>query len=292
MGLFRIKLHVALPLLVLLSACSAGLSLQQDADIPGDQLVGRVVTAKIDLPLRAGMVVYENGEIDFAIYKKKLNQSMVSVHRYERAKITKLERKSSELRLRLNYGGRSTFLNSKRGRWDRTSKNYLGTTIHIKYDHPLSAEDLRPESVARALRDVLEISGISLVPAAVPAVPPPPTQIPGTDANRGAELLSIEAHPSRVNRGQALNLNVHFEVESATNKNPISIIISRQVYKGETPLFSAPRTQQGFWTTGIHSAKFSLPVPQKTAPGIYRFKASLSYDGNTSEREVLFEVTP
>jgi len=163
--------------------------------------------------------------------------------------------------------------------------NAAGALIVVDYGHPPTPDEVRPERVAYALRDVLEIEGVGAPAAARPLSEPMAPAVA-----TGVTLLSVEAQPSRVPRGQPLNLTVHFEVTGATTGQPLSLIINRQLYQGETPLFSGPRTQQGHWAAGVHSAEFTLTVPATTTPGVYRFKAWLSHDGKEETREALFEV--
>lgn len=272
---------------ILISCAGAPQHMRPGATIPEGELVGRIVTAKIDLPLRAGMVVYANGEIDFTVYRNKLEALGPSIRRYERAQITEIERESDGLQVRLNWGGKGWYIHKghvKRIKPDRL--NSQGTTIHIKYDRSPAESDFTPERVAYALRDVLEIEGV--VAAATPAITP--TDPVSAAVSEGVKLLSVEAQPSRVMRGQPLDLTVHFEVEGASNENPLGLTIHRQVYQGEKPLFSSPRTQAGHWASGIHSAHFTLTVPSATTPGVYRFKAWVSHGGKEESREALFEV--
>jgi hypothetical protein len=144
---------------------------------------------------------------------------------------------------------------------------------------------MHPERIASALRDVLEIEGVGL-----PAAAKPPSEPASAAVLPGVKLLSVEAQPSRVMKGQQLNLTVHFEVEGATSERPLGLIINRQIYQGDRTLFSAPRTQQGHWASGIHSAHFAITVPSATKPGVYRFRAWISNGGKEESREALFEV--
>jgi len=263
-------------------------SMRQGATIAPNQLKGRVVTAKIDLPLRKGMVVYGNGEIDFGVYRDKLEVFGPSIRRYERARITKVAQNDHQIEISLNKGGHNRGWGPKGPpRWKtRQQLNAEGALLFIDYRRPITSEDFRPEKVAHALRDVLEISGI---PTAGHASTHPLQ--PRSQVQAEATLLSVEARPSRVIKGAPLDLSVHFEIKGGTNENPLALVIHRQVYQGETPLFSPPRTQQGNWSAGVHSAHFTLNVPGNAQPGVYRFKAWLSRAGEEEDaREVLFEV--
>jgi len=253
--------------------------------VPEGELVGRRATAKIDLPLRQGVLVYGNGEIDFAVYRIKLEALGASIRRYEWARITKVREKGNQLQISLNsggwWGGHKNSL-----RWKRPEQlNAEGALILVDYGRPPTADDMHPERIASALRDVLEIEGVGL-----PAAAKPPSEPASAAVLPGVKLLSVEAQPSRVMKGQQLNLTVHFEVEGATSERPHALTIHRQVYQGENPLFSAPRTQQGHWASGIHSAHFAITVPSATKPGVYRFRAWISHDGKEESREALFEV--
>jgi hypothetical protein len=257
------------------------------AVIPEGELVGRVITAKIDLPLYRGMLVYANGEIDFGVYRSKLEVFGPSIMRYERGRITKVEQDSNRIEISLNKGG------NVRGwgpagipRWKtRGQLNAEGALLLIDYGRLITSEDMKPERVAYALRDVLEIEGIGVTSA-----PEDRTASVTPAVLASIKLLSVEARPSRVAPGQTLDLAVHFEVEGASTENPLGLIISRQIYEDEKPLFSSPRTQQGHWAAGIHSAHFSMTVPANTRPGFYRFKATVSHSGEEEWREALFEV--
>jgi hypothetical protein len=253
--------------------------------VPEGELVGRVVTAKIDLPLRQGVLVYGNGEIDFGVYRSKLEALGPSIRQYQRARITKIRQIGNQLQISLNSGGWSGG-NKNSVKWRIPEQlNADGALILVDYGRPPTSDDVRPERVAYALRDVLEVEGVGLPAAAKPASgPASPAVVPG------AKLISVEAQPSRVMKGQQLNLTVHFEVEGATSERPHGLTIYRQVYQGEKALFSAPRTQQGHWASGIHSALFTITVPSATTPGVYRFKAWISLDTKEESREVLFEV--
>ena len=270
----------------LLISCAAGPpSMRPGQAVPEGELVGRRVTAKIDLPLRQGVLVYGNGEIDFAVYRIKLEALGPSIRRYERARITKVRENGNQLQISLNSGG--WWGGSKNSlRWKRPEQlNAEGALILVDYGRPPTSDDVHPERVAYALRDVLEVEGVGLPAAAKPASEPASSAV-----LPGVKLLSVEAQPSRVNRGQQLDLTVHFEVEGATSERPHGLTIHRQVYQGEKPLFSAPRAQQGHWASGIHSAHFAITIPSATKPGVYRFKAWISHGGKEESREALFEV--
>lgn len=257
------------------------------AYVPDGTLEGRPVTAKIDLPLHKGMLVYGNGEIDFAVYRVKLESLGSSIRRYERARITQVKKKGNQLQIRLNSGGRTPGLAGRKElRWILPEQmNSQGTTILVDYGHPPTAADMQPASVARVLRDVLEIDGVSAPPAAASSAAPATPDLPP-----GARILSVEARPSRVARGKELDLAVHFEVKGASSGQPLGLTIARQLYRGEETLFSAPRTQQGHWAAGVHSAHFAFTVPSTAGPGLYRFKAWVSHNGNEEAVEALFEV--
>ena len=275
---------VVVVLLILIS-CAAS------PTIPGriseDGLVGRMATAKIDLPLRMGMVVYSDGAIDFAVYRTKLESLGTSIHRYENAQITEVEIEDDQINVRLNQGGKGGLVHKGHLKFILPEQmNRQGTTIYIKYGRQVTGQDFRPEKLAYALRDVLEIQGLGISSVSQPQQE---TMVTSNQASR-ATLLSVEVQPSRTVSGQEVDLSVHFEVEGATTQNPLSLTIGRQLYKGDQPLFSATRTQQGYWAAGVHSAHFSLRVPNSTAPGVYRFKAWLSYAGKEYAREALFEV--
>lgn len=272
---------------LLLSCAPAPPRAGPGANVPEGTLEGRAVTAKIDLPLHKGMLVYGNGEIDFAVYRVKLESLGSSIRRYERARITQVKKKGDQLQIRLNSGGRTPGLAGRKElRWILPEQmNSQGTTILVDYGRPPTEADMQPASVARVLRDVLEIDGVSAPPAvassAAPATPDPPP---------GARILSVEARPSRVARGKELDLAVHFEVKGASTGQPLGVTISRQLYRGEETLFSAPRTQQGHWAAGVHSAHFAFTVPSSAGAGFYRFKAWVSHNGNEEAVEALFEV--
>jgi hypothetical protein len=272
---------------LLLSCAAAPSHTGPGAKVPEGQLEGRSVTAKIDLPVHQGMLVYGNGEIDFATYRVKLESLGASIRRYERARITKVTKKGNQLQIRLNYGGRTVGLSGRNAlRWVRPEQmNSLGTMILVDYGHPPTADDMRPERVAHSLRDVLEVEGVG---APADAAPPPGTASPAVPP--AVKLLSVEPRPSRVVRGKELNLTVHFMVEGASTGQPLGLTISRQLYRGEKPLFSAPRVQQGHWSAGVHSAHFAFTVPPAAGEGMYRFKASVSHDGKEESGEALFEV--
>jgi hypothetical protein len=272
---------------ILVSCAAAPPSMRPGKMVPEGKLVGRLVKAKIDLPLYRGMLIYGNGEIDFGVYRNKLEALGPSIRIYERARITKVKQKGNQLRISLNSGGWNLGLNPKgQLRWLRPEqRNNQGTLIFIDYGRPPTSDDAHPERVAYALRDVLEIEGIGAA-----ASPAPLTAPVSPSVLAAVKLLSVEVQPSRVVMGQQLDLAVHFEVKGASTEDPLSLTINRQVFHGEKPLFSAPRTQQGHWAAGIHSAHFTLTVPSTTAPGVYRFVASVSHGGKEESREALFEV--
>lgn len=58
----------------------------------------------------------------------------------------------------------------------------------------------------------------------------------------------------------------------------------------EEQLFATPRTQQGHWAAGVHSAHFSLRAPPAAKTGAYRFRAWVAQGGREEAREALFEV--
>lgn len=253
-----------------------------------------MVTASIDLPVNPGMLVYENGAIDFAVYRTKLESLGSSVRRYERARITQVRIKGNQLQIKLNKGGQPVGLAGRNAlRWILPEQmNALGTQIYVDYGRPPSAMDMHPAAVARILRDVLTLDGVAAAPeAAGAAMGAESPSVPATtEPAAGARLLSVEVLPSRVVRGRELNLAVHFEVAGASTAQPMGLTISRQIYRGEEPLFSAPRVQQGFWASGVHTANFTFKVPPSAGAGHYRFNVALSADGSEESRDALFEV--
>ena len=244
---------------LLLSCAAAPPSMMPGAPLAAGELVGRVVTAKIDLPLRRAMLVYGNGEIDFGVYRTKLEALGPSIRRYERARITKAKRSGNQLELSLNSGG--WWGGTKNSlRWKLPQQlNAEGALIVVDYGHPPTPDEARPERVAYALRDVLEIEGVGAPAAARPLSEPMAPAVA-----TGVTLLSVEAQPSRVPRGQPLNLTVHFEVTGATTGQPLSLIINRQLYQGETPLFSAPGLSRGTGRQG--STPLSSPSRSRLPP--------------------------
>lgn len=86
----RMHLCMAVFVMSLLVSCAAAPpSTRPGQAVPEGQLVGRTVKAKCDLSLLRGMLVYENGEIDFGVYRNKLEVFGPSIRRYERARITR-----------------------------------------------------------------------------------------------------------------------------------------------------------------------------------------------------------
>jgi hypothetical protein len=276
----------AVMLAVFFASCSGPPSHVQDGGLPDYQLVGRTVESKIDLPIRSGMVVYANGEIDLAVYRAKLADLGFSIRRYERAQITTVRKRGDYLYIRLNHGGFGPLAHKGHLRWIQPAQlNAKGTAIHLKFGRPLTMDDLRPETVAYALRDVLSIKGVSAESAARHTATPPPPAGPST-----ARLLSVQAQPSRVVPGALLSLSVHFEVTQAAPAQPLDLTVYRQVFRDEEPLFSVPREQNGSWPAGVHAAHFTLTVPPAAPPGVYKYRAWLSGGDGKTMKEALFEV--
>lgn len=275
-------------LALLLSGCAAPPPQPDPRTIPPDQLTGRIVTAKIDLPLRRGMLITSDGAIDFAVYRDKMSALGPSIRRFEQARINGMESEGNRLGIRLNGSGRGDIFHKGHLRWVQPSElNSLGATVFIEFPHPPDAADMRPENIAYILRDVLDIQGVNLGPAATADTAKPTlSSAPEPEAS----LVSVEVEPNRVAPGESLDLIVHFEVKGATSQAPLNISIERQLYLGSTPLFSAPQVQQGFWASGIHTAHYELVVPQSTASGLYRFEAGLRVGDDLDRRDSLFEV--
>ncbi len=254
------------------------------------RLEGSQIKAKIDLPLVKGMVVYPNGELDARIYREKLSNFPVSIHRFETALLRDVLVKDKRIEVKLNAGG---LRGHSRNVLKWTDPYKAGTTIKIEFGRKLTSQDLDPAIVVSALRSIVEIDGFSA--AAVQPAQNPAVQLPApatTFAVPEVSLQGIEVQPPKVAPGETVGLIMLIGVKGMVGENRIEVAEERQVFLDGRPLLSAPRVETAAWGNGTHTRSREFAIPAAAPPGVYTFKATVRSGAGVDSKEAVFVVTP
>lgn len=292
--------HHLLAVSALLLSCGAGLA-QECSEAQKDKLQeyfrGRIVTAKIDLPLvhyPGGLWVFWNGQYDIDTYAESLKHGPASILRGQSSSIKEVRVRGKEILY--DVGGRGLVAHWK-GPYNKTPEEVRkhGSLVSVTFGRKLTAADCSIESNIRALSGVLEIAGVDAPPppSGIPAAPEEasPKSAKTVDGARkessGCELISAEAQPNRVRVGETIRLIAHLSV---SGDSPVEVTELRQIYFEGQGLFSRPREATSSWEAGVHQSALTFAVPDVAKPGLYRYEVLVRGPGAEQRKGTLFEI--
>jgi hypothetical protein len=293
--------HHLLAVSALLLACGAGGLAQECSDAQRNKLKeffrGRLVTAKIDLPLvqsPGGLWVFWNGQYDIETYAESFKHGPASILRGQSSSIKDVRVRGKEILY--DVGGRGLLAHWK-GPYDKTPEEVYkhGSLVSVTFGRKLSAADCSIESNIRALSGVLEIAGVDAPPpfsgiSAAPEEATPKSAKAVDSAPKGAsgcELISAEAQPNRLHVGETIRLIAHLSV---SGDSPVEVTELRQIYFEGQGLFSQPREATSSWEAGVHQSTLTFAVPDVAKPGIYRYEVLVRGPGAEQRKGTLFEI--
>jgi len=258
-------------------------------------------TVRIPLPFsKVNMFRVEvstDGELDMALYRKRLGISDVSFQPGDHVRRLFFKPKPKEGALAVSLL--------------RKNSPYPKAVLGIMFGHKLRAEDVTRENVVRALSGILDIEGESVtidsafdaaalealleeVPSSVPA------GLPGTAAPErrpSAEplkpvltVLSAEVEPVRVRRGERFEMILHFEIAGVQSGRALPLTEERQIFFGDRALLPSVVTTTADWGSGRHSTHESLKLPGNAPLGVYRLEVTVRGAGGEQTAEALFEA--
>jgi hypothetical protein len=195
----------------LLIATHATLLAAQDEARLRHALEGKRVTAKMDMPAtQEGVDVFPGSSrpIDFPKLSGRLKKNGVAIKDGESAMVTKVKVKDDLIEIQLGGGGYGTSGDVLSGLFtnqgadsgtaqqakianERVARLGAGSRFNLRYPNGVSADDLTPEAVMRALGEYAAFSGLAVVPAVSPPAAAPATA-GGAAANEVRKGLSAE----------------------------------------------------------------------------------------------------
>jgi hypothetical protein len=180
------------------------------------------------------------------------------------------------------------FLNKKR------RVNAAG--VAVVFDRPVTAADITPEKVARAIASVATIRGYepgAAVAAAFDqalAAAPPATGSAGAPPAGSPLLVAVRAwaEPGEVARGGEVRLRLEYELGGGAGDQPaverVSLLFGDVALPGY-PLESRPRRG-----AGVHQASYAQRIPAGAATGTYTLRGEVCVAADCIVRTVTFEV--
>ncbi len=197
--------------LALLVVAHATMLAAQDEARLRRALEGKRVTVKIDMPAtQEGVDVFPGSSrpIDFPKLSGRLKKNGVAIKEGESGMVTKVKVKDDMIEIQLGGGGYGTsgdvlsslFTNQGADSGtaqqakianERVARLGAGSRFNLRYPNGVSADDLTPEAVVRALGEYAAFSGLAAAPEAAPqAVAPATARAAG--ANEARKGLSAD----------------------------------------------------------------------------------------------------
>lgn len=299
---------------LLVSGPGLAASFDREEQALNERFAGKMATAKINIPIVRSLYVRPDGSFDERRYYERVKKFPTGLKAGESAKLQRIvvERDGIALCLHRQCGlprmavRRTTLFTSKR----KTAR------VLIELGRPVTAADLEPDAVLRAIQRVLSIEGEQpptdfspdalLAGLAEPAGGATGAQesagVAGGSLPAGAEggsegvelaavdpelrVLSAEVDPPRASPGESIALVAHFAVSGST----LPITEERQILVEGRALLSQPRASTADWAPGNHTSRLELELPHTARPGIYVFRLTLRGGGLEQTKEALFEV--
>jgi hypothetical protein len=202
------RLSTAFALLVVMHATA--LAAQDEAHLRR-VLEGKRVTVKIDMPAtQEGVDVFPGSSrpIDFPKLSGRLKKNGVAIKEGESGMVTKVKVKDDLIEIQLGGGGYGTsgdvlsslFTNQGADSGtaqqakianERVARLSAGSRFNLRYPNGVSADDLTPEAVVKALGEYAVFSGLAVAPEASPQAIAPATARPA-GANEVRKGLGAE----------------------------------------------------------------------------------------------------
>jgi hypothetical protein len=122
-------------------------------------------------------------------------------------------------------------------------------------------------------------------------IPPTPSNVAVARSKPAVALLAATAEPVRVKRGDVVRLGMAFRVDVGGSQE-IKVEESYELSFQGKPLPNYPVQRAKARGAGEHSSVYSQQIPVAAAPGTYRFKGEVCFDGACSSRVSSFEIGP
>ena len=174
--------------------------------------------------------------------------------------------------------------------------------LYIHYDRKLTAADVDPRAIARALAPFVEFEGLdvgseladAIDSLAAPSSSSQPGDVPPESRQPSASRptilsLSASADPAVVRPGDSVSLVLSFAVEAA-GETQVPVIERRTVSLNGTALSGYPVESQLGRAGGSHTSRYGQPIPPSAESGSYEFRGEVCVGGDCITRTVTFEI--
>jgi len=171
------------------------------------------------------------------------------------------------------------------------------TLVHILFERELTAEDLAPARIARALTSVVEIAGyepgadvaaafddtLQSAEVAAPVAPAPASPQKPT-VNR----LDVSTGVGQIHAGESVELRLVYEIEAPSGT--VAVTETRTLTIGGELIPSYPVRDDLSRAPGRYTSNYRQPLPGSAARGVYEFKGEVCAGGDCISRTTTFEV--
>ena len=179
----------------------------------------------------------------------------------------------------------------------------------IRYGRKVTAADLDPNAIAKALSGYFRIRGPGVTKpgdalkklesalaanhsASGTAVPPATKSRanPFAPSSAGPQVatLQVEALPAAVTHGETVELILRFEL--AGPPGAIDLVETHTLLFDGHPLPNYPKSRATRRSAGRHESLIPQKIPGAASPGVYKFKAEVCIADDCRSRAVTFEV--
>ena len=188
-----------------------------------------------------------------------------------------------------------------------TLQKKRGPTMHsarmyIQYGRDISADDLAPEAIARALSPYVAFEGINpdrefadaveaLEAASDTASTRTAPTASSTDVPAAVSALQVTVLPERVVGGGEAVLELTFDV-GGTPGTTTDVFESRTLSFDGSRLPSFPVERNQSREPGRHTSRYRQVIPAGASPGVYTLKGEVCAATDCVSRLVTFEVVP
>lgn len=192
--------------------------------------------------------------------------------------------------------------NKKRG------KTMNPAIVHILYGRPVTADDITPEKIARAVSSVAIIRGFepgediadafdeALAAAGVRSKEVAPSvassgATPSATASSGSALVSLQVRtePATARAGGEVELILEYEVRSPGGE--IEAVETRTLSLAGAALPGYPVIDRLMRGAGLFTSSFRQPIPPSAKSGTYTLKGEVCVAGDCISRSATFELT-
>jgi hypothetical protein len=121
--------------------------------------------------------------------------------------------------------------------------------------------------------------------------PPEQSSAAVAAARPAVALLTAHTEPGRVKRGDVVRLSMAYSVTTQGGQQ-LQVDESYELSFADKPLPGFPVRRTASRTAGEHRGDYNLQTPNGAAPGTYRFKAEVCFEGRCSSMVSTFEIVP